>query len=262
MQCQECGTETTGDVCPKCGATIEGTPKWYAEGIAYLGEQKQLALAHELLEEGLTQHPSSALLWYNGGVLEEQMSNRDGAIRCYQEVIKLRPNNDKARMALERLLGRPVPRPTAPAPAPAPAPPPAAAAVLPPATVPQPAPPSTSAPAPVSAKAVEPVSSASATTHPDEAAVATRASAELDLQSLPTLTVVSASASDIESRSQRCVAISRITGIIFAVTFILLVAFMIFKAPALFFVDLLLFVASAIGFFVARSMIVTSNRRR
>lgn len=119
MQCQQCKTETSGDVCPQCGTTIDGTPKWYLEGIAYFSEQKNFAMAHQLLEEALQRYPDSVLLWYNGGVLEAQMNHRDAAIRCYQAVLKLRPNNEKAYLALEHLLGRALPRPGATPPAPA-----------------------------------------------------------------------------------------------------------------------------------------------
>lgn len=119
MKCQECGKEGEGDVCAFCGGTIEESPRWYAEGIAHLTEQKQYAIAFDLLEEGIERYPSSAMLWYNGGVLEELLGNRDGAITRYQKVLELRPNNEKARKALERLLGRPlfVPPPTSSHPA-------------------------------------------------------------------------------------------------------------------------------------------------
>jgi hypothetical protein len=149
MKCQECGKDGSGDVCAFCGGTIEESPRWYAEGIAHLTEQRQYAIAYDLLEEGVDRYPQSAMLWYNGGVLEELMGNRDGAIRRYQQVLDLRPNNEKARKALERLLGRPLftPPPTTsytPEPAPAPA--------APVATSPAPAP--AAAPAPVAAAPV------------------------------------------------------------------------------------------------------------
>jgi hypothetical protein len=108
MKCQECGKDGSGDVCASCGGTIEESPRWYAEGIAHLTEQKQYAIAFDLLEEGTERYPQSAMLWYNGGVLEELLGNRDGAIIRYQKVLDLRPNNEKARKALERLLGRPL----------------------------------------------------------------------------------------------------------------------------------------------------------
>ncbi len=254
MQCQECSTETTGEICPKCGATIEGTPKWYAEGIAYLGEQKQFALAHELLEEGLQAHPTSVLLWYNGGVLEEQMSNRDGAVRCYQEVIKLRPANEKAYQALERLLGRPMPRPTA-------APPPPAAPMMapPPAPAPMMAPPSAApvaAATPALAKRQDtPVAEA---TH-EAPETDMPAAPALDLQALPPL---SESRAAIEEKSKQWAAIARIAGIVFIVSFIALIAFLNMKNLPLFVTALLLFICSALLFFAARTMTVAPGRRR
>jgi hypothetical protein len=108
MKCQECGKDGTGDVCASCGGTIEESPRWYAEGIAHLTEQKQYAIAFDLLEEGIERYPQSAMLWFNGGVLEELLNNRDAAITRYQKVLELRPNNEKAKKALERLLGRPL----------------------------------------------------------------------------------------------------------------------------------------------------------
>ncbi|HOS43207.1 MAG TPA: hypothetical protein PK794_05890, partial [Armatimonadota bacterium] len=101
MKCQECGKDGSGDVCASCGGTIEESPRWYAEGIAHLTEQKQYAIAFDLLEEGIERYPQSAMLWYNGGVLEELLGNRDGALTRYQKVLELRPNNEKARKALE-----------------------------------------------------------------------------------------------------------------------------------------------------------------
>jgi hypothetical protein len=258
MQCQECSTETTGDICPKCGATIEGTPKWYAEGIAYLGEQKQFALAHELLEEGLQAHSTSVLLWYNGGVLEEQMNNREGAVRCYQEVIKLRPSNEKAYQALERLLGRPMPRPAAPAPAaPPPPPPPAAAPLIATAPVSTPAP----APAPASGVAAPMAEVASSPAPHDGAEVAEAEAAvpEIDLTALPPLSPARA---DVEAKSRQWALIARITGIAFVASFLLLIVFMNMKSAPLFFIALIIYVATTIGFFVARSMVIAPDRRR
>ncbi|MHB9026004.1 MAG: tetratricopeptide repeat protein [Armatimonadota bacterium] len=118
MKCQECGKDGSGNVCASCGGTIEESPKWYAEGIAHLTEQQQYAIACDLLEEGLKRYPDSAMLWFNGGVLEEVLGNRDGAVMRYRKVLELRPNRENARKALERLLGHPQAMPSTP-PAPA-----------------------------------------------------------------------------------------------------------------------------------------------
>lgn len=117
MQCPQCGSEATGETCPACGAAvIEQSPKWYAEGIAYLCNEKQYLLAHDLLEEALQQHPTSAMLWFNGGVLEEVMGNRQMAVLRYQEALKYRQNFQKARDALDRLTAKLSASPAAPPP--------------------------------------------------------------------------------------------------------------------------------------------------
>ena len=114
MQCPKCGREATGEQCKVCGEflTVE-SPKWYAEGVAHLSEEKQYAMANELLEEGLQRHPESAMLWYNAGVLAELLKNPKDALTYYQKACKFKPNSEKYCQALERLLGRPVPRPAA-----------------------------------------------------------------------------------------------------------------------------------------------------
>jgi len=132
MQCPQCGKEAQGDVCAACGAPLtEETPKWYVEGIAHLTEQKQYAMAYQLLEEGLQRYSNSALLWFNGGILEEVMGNRKNAVARYAQAVKLRPDSEKYIQALERITGKPVPRPAKPAPPPQPAPPPKPTAQLP-----------------------------------------------------------------------------------------------------------------------------------
>ncbi len=119
MQCAQCGVEVVDDVCPKCGDPVEYSPKWYVKAVAELGGEKDFATAHMMLDEGLQSHPDSALLWLNGGVLEEMMGNKDAAIKKYQQHLKLRPNSKKGQQSLDRLLGR-TPPPPAPAPVPAP----------------------------------------------------------------------------------------------------------------------------------------------
>lgn len=132
MQCPRCGLDANGDVCAACGAPLtEETPRWYAEGIAHLTGEQQYEIARELLKEGLERYPASAMLWFNGGVLEERVGNARGALKHYQEAFKLKPTSEKYRLTVERLLGRPVPRQVATPPPMAPAP----APVVPPLTV-------------------------------------------------------------------------------------------------------------------------------
>jgi hypothetical protein len=135
------------------GVTLSGdlmadeTPKWYAEGIAHLADQQQYALAKQLLQEGLQQHPTSFLLWYNGGVLAEMIGNLQEALSFYQGAQNLRPTHPKTQQALTRVQqllatpaaaavppAPPAPQPLAPSPTPlapvAPPPPPPPAPVV------------------------------------------------------------------------------------------------------------------------------------
>lgn len=107
MQCPQCGKEAQGELCAACGAAVtEETPRWYAEGIAHLTQEQQFSIARDLLKEGLQRYPTSAMLWFNGGLLEEMMGNRRGAYQHYQQALTLRPQSEKYRQALERLTGK------------------------------------------------------------------------------------------------------------------------------------------------------------
>jgi len=165
MKCPRCGKESTGDFC-SCGEPLtEETPKYYAEGVAHLCSEKQYAMARQLLNEGLERYPDSAMLWYNGGVLDEVTSNTQASIKKYQKACDLRPTYEKYWQALERAAGRKMPRPAAAQPAPTPpsAPPRAAAAepttqpfvfTMPDEPEPTPQAVATATPAPVSAAVV------------------------------------------------------------------------------------------------------------
>lgn len=125
MQCPKCGKEAAGDVCAACGAYLtEETPRWYAEGIVHLAGEKQFGMAQELLQEGLQRYPTSSMLWFNAGVLAEMLKKPQDAAAYYQKAYYLKPTSEKYRQALERVLGRPVPRLAPPPQAPAPAAPP------------------------------------------------------------------------------------------------------------------------------------------
>ncbi len=108
MQCPACGKEATGDVCASCQAWLTTeTPKWYSEGVAHLTAERQFKMAHTLLTEGLQRYPTSAMLWYNAGVLAELVRKPDAAVNCYQEAIRLRPIA-RYQQALNRVTGKPV----------------------------------------------------------------------------------------------------------------------------------------------------------
>ncbi|MHB9131861.1 MAG: hypothetical protein ACYDBB_12345 [Armatimonadota bacterium] len=297
MECPQCGKVSDGAECPSCGAAMdEQNPKWYAEGIVHLTKEKQYSFAHELLAEGLQKFPESAMLWYNGGVLEELLGNRQKAVKCYEESLRLRPNSEKPRLALERLLGRSL-QPSAPAPAAAPAPRPAApvptAAPVAAMSVPQtpaPKPPAQSAPSPATAtpsagemlaaqiNAV--VAEDAATVTPPvertarfmEPTPPTRALAResLDLASLPQLPEDASPSFDVIASNQRWTMISRLAGIASAATFVGLMVFLVLAkipsfqqtAATLFIVDLVIFLFAAPVYFVGKSSVIVTRKQR
>lgn len=270
MQCQECGKEGAGDVCTFCGGTIEESPRWYAEGIAHLTEQKQYAIAFDLLEEGIERYPQSAMLWYNGGVLEELLGNRDGAIRRYQQVLQLRPNNEKARKALERLLGRPLFTPPPPTSYAAQGTPAAAPTVTIPEPVASPAPIEPPAPLPVEAVSVAPpvteadtlpVESAEAPPARDDALIAPpvgpNGAEDGTLQpveglAIPTLAPV----------GPPWALIALVSGIVSILSFIGLMVFMSLKNSPLFMTDLALFFVSLTLRFIATALSPNIGKRK
>lgn len=257
MKCQECGKDGTGDVCASCGGTIEESPRWYAEGIAHLTEQKQYAIAFDLLEEGIERYPQSAMLWFNGGVLEELLNNRDGAITRYQKVLELRPNNEKAKKALERLLGRPLftPPPTtsyaATQAAEAPPAPPAAMTlpVAPPA-----------APAPMAAPAAPPLAVAPSPAPPVSADGADAPSADAPPAEMPALPP---SLSGEMPGGLPWALIRTINGFAAIATFLLLLVAMIaLKSSIIFVISLVLFSLTLTLFYIAGALANTPSQRR
>ncbi|HOF88183.1 MAG TPA: hypothetical protein PLZ36_08800, partial [Armatimonadota bacterium] len=245
-----------------CGGTIEESPRWYAEGIAHLTEQKQYAIAFDLLEEGIERYPQSAMLWYNGGVLEELLGNRDGALTRYQKVLELRPNNEKARKALERLLGRPL---FTPPPATSYAATQAGAAEPPVATTP---PPAVTLPAPP--RPAEPAAPAPAAEAPAAAPVERPAPAGLPApavgpngaEDVPPAAALPMALPIAEPGALPWALIRLINGLLALLSFIGMLVGMIVKHSAAMTIALLLFTVTLILFYIAGALDSTPRMRR
>lgn len=269
MQCPQCGTDGTGEICAACGAAItEETPKWYAEGIAYLTEDKQFDMAEQLLDEGLGRYPESAMLWYNGGVLAELIGKRDKAVKCYTEAYKLKPQTGKYQTALQRLGVLPAAKP-APAPAPAPAPvaapaPQAAAPVAPPAEAfPwNPEEDSIELPETVELPVDLPPASAAPTASAPPIAVERNGRLDVDMEGEATNPEFVPAAARRAMDRGKWRLVSMVTGIASAASFLLLIIFLMLGKSTLFVADLALFSVAVIAYFISTGMSGGNNQRR